>query len=560
MDAVVARLTLPWMLYDLSRSAEADGTVVTVAPGDERLKPLPAARRRRGLTAIRGSFQEMLSILEFIRDSPTRDELLDYLRASNPKSKDSSLKMIVNILKSEFGVVTHKGERYVLTGRGEAVLESGNAEDLRDWLLTRILGVDHVLLAVRDSGMDVEGIDGLLAKVNPGWKSTFGSRAMQIWLRSLGLLSRDPSGHLELTEVGREWTEYIDWEPECLVLEEEEQAVGPRVVSPVRPVSLETVLKHVATVKPFPDEVVASLHFGLWANERRHFAILTGLSGSGKTLLARAYAAAVVGDGPGSSSRACTLAVQPGWYDPTPLLGYVNPLSRDTYESTPFLTLLLSAVDDPEHPYVVILDEMNLSHPEQYLAPILSGMETGADVHLHSKGDHFDGVPGRVPYPSNLVLIGTVNMDETTLGLSDKVLDRAFTLDFWDVDLADWPGWGRTGLSGADEQQARTVLGELMDVLKPARLHFGWRVVEEVIGFLTQRRGAPDALTSEQALDRAVYAKVLPKLRGEDAPRFRAALTGCEEVLKAHGLTRSRDKIGELRIDLQVMGTARFWR
>ena len=122
MDAVVARLTLPWRLYELSGPAEPDETVVIVGPGDERLKPLPAARRRRGLTAIKGSFQEMLSILEFVRDSPTRDELIDYLRASNPKSKDSSLKMILNILKSEFGVVRHQGERYVLTERGEAVL------------------------------------------------------------------------------------------------------------------------------------------------------------------------------------------------------------------------------------------------------------------------------------------------------------------------------------------------------------------------------------------------------------------------------------------------------
>ena len=89
-----------------------------------------------------------------------------------------------------------------------------------------------------------------------------------------------------------------------------------------------------------------------------------------------------------------------------------------------------------------VLDEMNLSHPEQYLAPILSAMEReDGDIPLHGgNGDEY-GVPPSIRYPGNFVLIGTVNMDETTMGISDKVLDRAFTLEFWDIDVDQWPGW-----------------------------------------------------------------------------------------------------------------------
>ncbi len=203
---------------------------------------------------------------------------------------------------------------------------------------------------------------------------------------------------------------------------------------------------------------------------------------------------------------------------------------------------------------------MNLSHPEQYLAPLLSAMETGAELSLHSKGDHFDGVPARVPYPGNLVIIGTVNMDETTLGLSDKVLDRAFVLEFWDIDIDEWPGWGKTELQPDEEQKIRAVLKDLASGLQPARLHFGWRTIKEVVGFMARWRGTQASLSQTQALDRVIYAKVIPKLRGEDAPRFRRALEECLRVLGEHGLELSRAKVAELDDDLKATGSARFWR
>lgn len=194
------------------------------------------------------------------------------------------------------------------------------------------------------------------------------------------------------------------------------------------------------------------------------------------------------------------------------------------------------------------------------MAPLLSAMETGETIPLHMEGDILDGIPSSVPYPSNLVLIGTVNMDETTHGLSDKVLDRAFVLEFWDVDLDSYPRWGARGLESAAETRARDLLASLMRALSPARLHFGWRVVDDVVEFLKQATGVGDVLPLDAALDAVVYAKVLPKLRGEDGPRFRAALTECEKALETFGLTTSLAKVAELRRDLEATGSARFWR
>jgi hypothetical protein len=203
---------------------------------------------------------------------------------------------------------------------------------------------------------------------------------------------------------------------------------------------------------------------------------------------------------------------------------------------------------------------MNLSHPEQYMAPLLSAMETGDAIQLHTEGDFFDGVPGSIVYPSNLVLIGTINMDETTHGLSDKILDRAFVLEFWDVDLAAYPRWRTRNISPSDEHRVRDVLTALLQALSPARLHFGWRVVDDVLDFLNQARGSGNTLSFDAALDGVIYAKVLPKLRGEDAPRFREALAKCEAALAQFGLSQSQAKVAELKRDVEATGSARFWR
>jgi len=558
------RMTIPWMLYERFVQPASEITHEPVEGGDDiKLLPLPAARRRRGLTAIRGLFPGVLSTLEYVREGHTRAELLDFLRASSPEAKANTLGVTVNVLQSELSVIRAQGDRYVLTERGEDVLESQDPSHLADWILTRILGADKALVELRDRGpQSAPDLTAAIRSTNPGWTSDYVPQAIVNWFRSMEVIARTADGAFALTEQGKDWASRIHWEPESLT----EAVVSPPTPPPGGDTSTTrvtlpdgaTVMERVQLAGRFPASVVARLHAGLWSHERRHFGVLTGLSGSGKTLLARAYAQAITGAA--NAAQVFTLPVQPGWYDPGALLGFVNPLRGDSYVRTRFLDFLIAAAGDLASPYVAVFDEMNLSHPEQYMAPLLSAMETGDAIQLHAEGDYFDGIPATLAYPNNLVLIGTVNMDETTHGLSDKVLDRAFVLEFWDIDLADYPRWGKRGIPPALEERARDVMIALMQALSPARLHFGWRVVDDVMSFLQQARLAGGALSDDVALDGVVYAKVLPKLRGDDSPRFRKALDACEEALKKFELKDSATRVADLKRDLETTGSARFWR
>ncbi len=465
LDAIVKRMRLPWLLFkDYVAATEDEKTESTSeVPGEESLVPLSAARRRRGLTGVTGGFQAALNILESCRDGVSREDLKSHIRTVSPKLKDSSIATQINVLISEFNCLKWKEDQYVLTDRGHALLESGDPVELMDWLITRILGVDHVLVILRHQGPTaLSEVVERIQKVNPGWTSNWAPSVMLNELRAFGMLERDDNRVLSLTDAGSEWASRIDWEPEVLVRE-----ISPEVSAEVEEEPADAddftvalpafseILKEVSRQGHFPESLIERLHAGIWANRLRHFAILTGLSGSGKTLLARAYGKAIVGRDELHAKHLCTIPVQPGWYDPTSLLGYVNPLQAESYMRTEFLEFLLAAAEDPTRPYSAVLDEMNLSHPEQYLAPILSAMETGAPLSLHREGERLDGVPSKVRYPSNLVIIGTVNMDETTHGISDKVLDRAFTIEFWNVNLNKYPRWGQRDLSSEHESVAR---------------------------------------------------------------------------------------------------------
>lgn len=306
---------------------------------------------------------------------------------------------------------------------------------------------------------------------------------------------------------------------------------------------------------------VEALHLGLWADQQRHLAVLSGLSGTGKTQIALRYAKALTGAESNTGGPIEVVAVHPGWNDPGPLLGYVNPLTRG-YMRTEFLEFLLRARDNPKQTHVLILDEMNLSHPEQYFAPVLSAMEIpDGEIPLHRGDPEKLGVPTGVPYPKNLVIIGTVNMDETTMGISDKVLDRAFTLEFWDIKPEEWPGWESCKLDEGEKTKVRGLLAALANALSPARRHFGWRVISEVVGFLEGRsRDSGIEMGADAALDQVIYAKVLPKLRGSDTPRFRTCLEETVAVLTEAGLDRCATKVRALQEDLDATGSCSFWR
>lgn len=559
------RMTLPWLLYMkcvLEQEAEAT-EIADPATGEERLNPLPAERRRRGMLAMGGGIPTIRTIIEFAKEGCKREDLVEHMRSINPSHAITSIRTQLNALFAEWGVLRAQGDEIHLTARGEGLLETGEPDEVSDWLLTRVLGFDHMLHALRSGPISVSELNEALRKVNPGWTSDRALTSLTFWLRALQLVETRSDKLLQLTELGEAWAAQIYWEPQSLAPDTGSVSTSAKPSSeasaPFERPSLETILKSFPDDIAFPISLVARLDAGLWSHPRRHFAVLTGLSGAGKTVLARGYALALHEGHADPSEGLLTIPVQPGWHDPSCLLGYVNPLSIDTYVRTAFVDFLLKATADPGRPYTVVLDEMNLSHPEQYLAPLLSAMETGDQIEFHAQDGDISNVPPTIAYPPNLVIIGTVNMDETTHGLSDKVLDRAAVIEFWDIDVDAFPGWQTSALPEARIATVRDALKGLIKALRPARLHFGWRTIHDVIGYIEQaERGG--VIDFDSALDQAIYAKVLPKLRGEDTPRVQTAFANTGVLLRDMNLHESAAKVAELQDDLRSLGSARFWR
>lgn len=268
----------------------------------------------------------------------------------------------------------------------------------------------------------------------------------------------------------------------------------------------------------YPDYLVA--HF-LAALLTKPFVVLSGLSGTGKTRLAlevgRCLGAVEV------------VPVKPDWTDTRGVLGYLNPLTGQ-YESTAALDTILDAADT-DGLIMLVLDEMNLAHVERYFADVLSAMESGEVIPLHDSVEaESRGIPRRLEWPRNLLLVGTVNADETTYPFSPKVLDRAFVIDMSRADLrayldseaeeahegtppelpAFFPtrAWRRLPVDEAD----RDFVLELHAALEGAGRPFGYRMAEEALAFLTHA-GAFEPFGPD-GRDTLLVSKVLPRLHG----------------------------------------------
>lgn len=158
--------------------------------------------------------------------------------------------------------------------------------------------------------------------------------------------------------------------------------------------------------------------------------VLQGISGTGKTSLAKAFAEVVGGE--------CTdIAVQAGWRDRADLLGHYNAFERRFYEKDCLQGLYQAQTPSgKDRINVILLDEMNLSRPEQYFADFLSALETKSGSRQISL---MESAPTNAPrllrkgreilLPENVWFIGTANQDETTNELADKTHDRAFVME-----------------------------------------------------------------------------------------------------------------------------------
>ncbi len=295
---------------------------------------------------------------------------------------------------------------------------------------------------------------------------------------------------------------------------------------------IETIVERIhARGFALADALIRAYHIAL---QTKPLVVLPGISGTGKTRLTRLYADAVYGDSSAGAAgqendHYLLVAVQPDWHNARDLLGYYNALTSK-FHPTPFMRFLMRAAADPATLYFVCLDEMNLARPEYYLAPILSALET--EDHLLDLGvpaATVETVTGEMlanPFrlPLNMRITGTVNVDESTHTLSDKLLDRANVIELTDVDLAAF----RHSYREPVDEAAWPIITQIHAIMTRAGQPFGYRTLAEMLRYIERARGV---LAPAQALDQQIKQKILPKLRGDDTPRLRRALMALLELL-----------------------------
>ena len=202
------------------------------------------------------------------------------------------------------------------------------------------------------------------------------------------------------------------------------------------------------------------------AIKSKPFLLLAGISGTGKSRIVRELARACWTESSEEYKAQKPknfemVQVKPNWHDSSELIGYVSRVSGSpVFVAGDFLKFVAKAWENSEVPYFLCLDEMNLAPVEQYFAEYLSVVEsrkcqedgtiTTDPILEKSKEDWYRVLTAELTddedirtrflnegicIPQNLIVVGTVNMDETTFSFSRKVLDRAMTIEMNEVDL-----------------------------------------------------------------------------------------------------------------------------
>lgn len=332
--------------------------------------------------------------------------------------------------------------------------------------------------------------------------------------------------------------------------------------------------------------------------------ILSGISGTGKSLLPRLFTKY-------TSANFYPISVQPQWSDNSDMFGYVPTLSMETFVQGRIMPSLYEALNNKNNLNIVLLDEMNLAPVEHYFSDFLSVAESRRrengvivtdrlplDLPMpNSAEDKYKNIRNMV-LPSNIRIVGTANMDETTNSFSPKVLDRAFTIEFDDPDLTAFPT--EISLSNnVDLTQLATLLiresnpisihearlnsqnlfehvsvllKEVQEILAPAGIKFGYRTRDAILLYLHfwKELNLSEILPASAALDFCLLQKILPKINGtgeilidalqEFSEWLNSKKDDSETTFNFTGpFNRSYEKILRMKSLLESDGATHFW-
>jgi len=364
------------------------------------------------------------------------------------------------------------------------------------------------------------------------------------------------------------------------------------------------------------------------------FLLLAGISGTGKSRLVRELAymscpkLGKLQEDPTTPGNFCMIEVKPNWHDSSELLGYTSGI-KNTYIITPFVKFLVKAMRYPEVPFFVCLDEMNLAPVEQYFAEYLSVLETrkiesdsiisgsliNKDVFTNHQAVIFESLGLKslertdmqeeiiqiaaienelkefgLRLPQNVIVVGTVNMDDTTHQFSRKVIDRAMTIEMNELNFNnmfddkeklnyfDEPLDAHLFISDsvsanhalelidedAEQLKAQTIeiMQALDEKLKDTPFRVAYRVQNElVLYFRNLRLINPQTPFDElfpSAVDSMLKIKVLPRIEG-DEDMVKKPLKALDVWTTESGYTGSNTKIKEMLIRLDHAHYTSYW-
>lgn len=320
----------------------------------------------------------------------------------------------------------------------------------------------------------------------------------------------------------------------------------------------------------FPERVLYAFHTALKVNEISPLVVLAGISGTGKSELPRRYAE-------GMGMHSVILAVQPRWDSPQDLFGFYNYL-EERYKATELARAMVQFEqynrkqwpmpsdwnhDRSDRMLLVLLDEMNLARVEYYFSEFLSRLETRRGIDLSDPKERAkaeialemgslskDESPIRLFPGQNVLFSGTMNEDETTQALSDKVLDRSCVLRFGrpkkikdfqpqpaipqasnGLTLEQWTSFLNNSLPDVDKDRVNSWINGLNDAMEKLHRPFGHRVAHAIKRYIANY---PSWVPNRVSLAMAdqVEQRILPKLRGIELNEAEQPLAEIRSVIQ----------------------------